>query len=243
MSLADEIADWIRAIVREAGAQGVVLGLSGGIDSAVVAALAHKALPGRVLAAILPCESAPNDAVEARLFGADLGIETTEIDLTPAYRQLTAILPAGSRLAAANIKPRLRMIALYHLAATRHALVCGTSNRTETLIGYSTKHGDSAADLLPIGGLLKRQVYRLARDLGIPQRLIDKPPSAGLWPGQTDEGELGITYAELDDALTALDTAHTEAVRPELLARVRSLIERSAHKRRLPPIYPPPAAP
>ncbi|NQT53113.1 NAD(+) synthase [bacterium] len=239
MPLADDIVAWMQTIVRGAGAKGLVVGLSGGIDSAVVAALAHHAFPEHTLCAILPCESAPDDASEARLFCRNVGIERIELDLSAVYQQLAGILPDGPAMGRANIKPRLRMIALYHLAATRGALVGGTSNRTEILIGYSTKHGDAAADLLPIGGLLKREVYALAEELGVPESILQRTPSAGLWPGQTDEAEIGMTYAVLDDVITAIDREEPDAVAEADLRRVRQLMRASAHKRQLPPVYRP----
>jgi len=239
VSLADEIADWIRKIVREAGAKGVVIGLSGGIDSSVAAALAARALPGNVLGAILPCESDPQDAEDARLVASSLGIETTEIDLTGAYRALREALPEGPKLAAANIKPRLRMIALYYLAACRGFLVCGSGNRSELTIGYFTKHGDGGVDLLPLAGLLKSQVRKLARDLGLPQRIIDKPPSAGLWPGQTDEEEMGLSYQQLDVALLALDRNDPSSVPAPLLDRIQRMMRRAAHKTAPIPVFKP----
>jgi NAD+ synthase len=239
MPLADDIANWVRTTVRAAGAEGVVIGLSGGIDSSVVAVLAQRALPGHVLGAILPCESQPCDADLARLLASALGIETIELDLTNAYRALVAGLPEASRLVAANVKPRLRMITLYYLAASRRYLVCGASNRSEFSIGYFTKHGDGAADLLPIGGLLKREVRQLAHELRIPQPIIDRPPTAGLWEGQTDEGEIGLTYEQLDAALDAIDRSDTAHIPPATLTRVRTLIELSVHKRSIPPIFRP----
>jgi len=239
MALADDIADWIRVTVHDAGARGVVLGLSGGIDSAVTAALCQRSLPGNVLAALLPCESDPEDAEDARLVATALGLETTTLDLTPAFAALEAILPEAPPLVVANVKPRLRMIALYYLAASRSSLVCGASNRTELTIGYFTKHGDGAVDLLPIGALLKAQVRQLARELRIPQRVIEKPPSAGLWPGQTDEGEIGMTYAQLDVALLALDRHDPSGVPAPIASRLRELHRISAHKRALPPIFQP----
>ena len=237
MSLADDIADWIRSVVHDSGAEGVVIGLSGGIDSAVVAALAARALPDHVLGAILPCESQPADAADARLVADALGIEVAEFDLTPAYLALVAALPEGPPLAAANLKPRLRMTALYYLAAARSYLVCGASNRSERSIGYFTKHGDGAADLLPIGALLKFEVRQLARQLGLPQRIVDKPPSAGLWPGQTDEAEMAMTYGQLDAALRAIDRRDFAAVPGPVLSRVRQMMSASAHKRGTPPVF------
>ncbi len=241
MPLADEIAAWIGKIVADAGAQGVVIGLSGGIDSAVVAGLAVRALPGRVLGAILPCESAPCDAELGRAVAARFGIESVEVELTAAYRALAAALPEGPAMARANIKPRLRMIALHYLAAARRCLVCGAGNRSELTIGYFTKFGDGGVDLLPIGGLLKCQVRELARQLGVPQAVIDRPPTAGLWPGQTDEGEMGLLYPELDAAIQAMDRGDTSGVPPEILARVQRMKAASAHKRAMPPIFLPSA--
>ncbi len=239
MSLADDIANWIRTIVHDAGAHGVVLGLSGGIDSAVVAALAHRALSDNVLAAILPCDSHPDDAHDAHLVANAIGIATVDLDLTPAYRALLAVLPEADDLVRANLKPRLRMAALYYLAASRGWLVCGASNRSERMVGYFTKHGDGAADLLPIGGLLKFEVRKLARDLGLPKRIIAKPPSAGLWPGQTDEDEMGMTYGMLDAVLRAIDRREMAAVPAAAVTRVRQRMSATAHKRGIPPIFVP----
>jgi len=241
MPLADAIAAWIRNIVHEAGAEGVVIGLSGGLDSAVVVGLAHRALPGKVLGAILPCESDPRDAELARTVAAKFRIETIEVDLTAAYLALTAALPPAPALARANVKPRLRMLTLYYLASARHYLVCGAGNRSELTIGYFTKFGDGGVDLLPIGGLLKGQVRELAQQLGVPQPIIDRPPTAGLWAGQTDEGEMGLLYPELDAAIQAMDHGDSSGVPPEILARVERMKAASAHKRALPPIFLPSA--
>jgi len=239
MGLADDIATWIRTTVHDAGAEGVAIGLSGGVDSAVAAALAQRSLPGKVLCAMLPCESDPQDADDARLIAAAIGVETVLIDLTDTFRALKAVLPEGTKLAEANLKPRLRMIALYHLAASHGYLVCGAGNRVELTTGYFTKYGDGGVDLLPLGGLLKSQLRQLARELAIPQRVIDKPPTAGLWPGQTDEGEMGLRYAQLDVALLALDRHDPSGVPAPILSRLRELMRKSAHKRLPPPMFVP----
>lgn len=239
MSLADDIADWICQIVHDAEAEGAVVGLSGGLDSAVTAVLAQRALSDNVLAAILPCDSQPQDAEDAQLVASTFDIETATLDLTAAYRALVSVFPEADHLARANIKPRLRMIALYYLAASRNSLVCGASNRSERMVGYFTKHGDGAADLLPIGGLLKFEVRQLARDLGIPDRIIAKPPSAGLWPGQTDEDEMGMSYGMLDTVLRAMDHKQFDAVPAAAMTRVRQLMSASAHKRGTPPMFVP----
>ncbi|MBX5445382.1 NAD+ synthase [Sphaerobacter sp.] len=243
MSLADQIAAWIKEQVAQAGVQGGVVGLSGGIDSAVVAGLATRALgPERVTAAIMPAHSNPQDVEHAKLAAAAFGLEPLVIDLSRAYDVLRETLPPGSEMANANIKPRLRMITLYHLANTRNALVIGTGNKSEEMVGYFTKYGDGGVDILPIGGLYKHQVVALAREIGVPEPIITKPPSAGLWAGQTDEGEMGITYDELDAILAAIERGDTTGFPPDKVARVERMIASSEHKRRLPPIFEPAGA-
>jgi NAD+ synthase len=132
------------------------------------------------------------------------------------------------------------MITLYYLAQSRHYLVLGSGNRTELQVGYFTKYGDGGADLLPLGTVSKTRVWELARELGVPPPVVERPPTAGLWPGQTDEGEMGITYRELDRVLAAIETGDTRDVDPATLEKVEGMIARSAHKRALPPIFEPP---
>jgi NAD+ synthase len=129
------------------------------------------------------------------------------------------------------------MITLYYLAQTNNYLVLGSGNKTELMVGYATKYGDGGVDLLPLGDLYKTEVWELARDLGVPAEVIERPPSAGLWPGQTDEGELGITYRELDRVLMAIAAEETAQVPPPILDKVHRLIANSAHKRAMPPIF------
>ena len=232
------ISDWITAKVSGAGLSGTVVGLSGGVDSAVVAALCKRAVGERALGVHLPCHSLDADSRDAALVAEALSLETVTIRLDEPFDAIRAALPPGSELAEANLKPRLRMAALYHLAASRSDLVVGTGNRTEILIGYFTKWGDGAADILPIAALYKHEVLELARALRIPARIIEKPPSAGLWSGQTDEGEIGITYDQLDRALTAIDTgAKDESLPVELVERVRGMMASTAHKRALPEAF------
>ncbi|MHC4252351.1 MAG: NAD(+) synthase [Planctomycetota bacterium] len=239
--LADRIASWIEERVRAAGLEGVALGLSGGVDSAVVGALAAKALGGGALGIVMPCESAAEDVEHARLVAKAVGLEAITVDLDAAFHALQATLGAGGadvpRIARANLKPRLRMATLYYHANLRRALVAGTSNRSEVMLGYFTKHGDGAADILPLGALYKRDVRALARELGVPQVVIDKPPSAGLTPGQTDEGEIGLTYDEIDSCVAAIDAGDASGVDPDCLARVRKMIAASAHKRAPAPVF------
>jgi NAD+ synthase len=237
--LADKIAEWVAGRAREAGREGAVLGLSGGLDSGVAAALCKRALGERALGVVMPCESDPRDASDAESVAKALGLRTVTVDLDAASGALLSALPEGPTLATANLKPRLRMVALYYLANKWSYLVCGSGNRSEIMTGYFTKHGDGAADILPLGGLYKTQVRELARELGVPEELIAKAPSAGLWEGQTDERELGMSYEELDRALRAIEAGKTEGIPPETLARVRKMVERSAHKRVPAPVFEP----
>ena len=236
---ADQITDWIANQVDDAGVDGVVLGLSGGIDSAVVLALCTRALDDNVLGAILPCESEQHDMLHARQVAETFGAETITVELDDFYEDLLIELPEeGNENARANLKPRLRMAALYFFANSRNALVCGTSNRSELAVGYFTKHGDGGSDILPLGGLLKMEVRGLARQLGVPGHIIDKPPSAGLWPGQTDEAELGLSYDTLDEIVAALDADREPDADPEEIRHVKDLMTAAQHKRRMPPVCP-----
>jgi NAD+ synthase len=173
----ERLSEWIRAQVAEAGRVAAVVGLSGGIDSATVAALAKRALGDEVYGVIMPCESDPADAEDARLAAEALNVSYRVVDLGPVFQVLRAQLelpPNLPRLAVANLKPRLRMITLYAEAAARNALVLGTGNRSELEIGYFTKYGDGGVDLLPLGGLVKTEVRALAADLGVPRPILDK---------------------------------------------------------------------
>ena len=239
MSLQHRIADWLAERLSMAGADGFVFGLSGGVDSATAAALAVQAVgPESVLAAILPCHSEPIDARLAQRVADAFDMPTVTVNLDRAFDALIERLPPSQhRLAAANIKPRLRMTTLYYLAQTNNYLVLGSGNRTELMVGYFTKYGDGGADLLPLGSLYKTEVWDLARDLGVPPRVVERAPSAGLWPGQTDEEELGITYRELDRILQAMASGETRGIQAAALEKVEKMIASSAHKRAVPPIF------
>ncbi len=237
MSTADEIAVWLRDYADQAGAKGYVVGLSGGVDSACTAALCQRAVDERVLCVLMPCYSPLEDAEMARLVADAFDLETITVDLGPTYDTLLAALPLdASDMARANLKARLRMVTLYALAQTRDYLVAGTGNRSELMVGYFTKYGDGGVDVEPMGELYKWQVRQLAREMGVPQPVLDRPPSAGLWVGQTDEGEMGITYNELDTVLAAIDAAKTDDVDPKLLSKVQQMMAATAHKRTTPPI-------
>ena len=244
------MAEWLRARVHEAGARGIVVGLSGGIDSAVVARVAQMAFPDGVMTVIMPAHSDPRDAEDAKLVADTFGLPVMAIDLTRPFEALLVQAQQGlgtwppgtaadddrsARMAQANLKPRLRMTTLYYVANRLNYLVAGTGNRTEIAIGYYTKYGDGGVDLLPLGALVKSQVRALARELGVPAPVIEKPPSAGLWMGQTDEGEMGFTYAELEDYLLR----GPDAVTPATAMKIERLVRASEHKRHLPPLFEP----
>jgi len=235
-TLAAHLTDWIKTEVEASGGSGAVFGLSGGVDSAVVAALAKRAFPHRSLGLIMPCHSDPRDAEDALLVARHFGIATASVDLGPVFDALLdqlGLTSSGlpeSKLACANIKPRLRMTSLYAFANQMDYRVLGTGNASELAVGYFTKYGDGGVDLLPLGSVTKTRVRELARRLDVPPRIIDKPPSAGLWTGQTDEGEMGVTYAALDAYLDGVDEAAGAIVDPMRAA--------SEHKRELPRIAP-----
>ncbi|MGH2531231.1 MAG: NAD+ synthase [Thermomicrobiales bacterium] len=245
--LANSIADWLREARAAAGADGFVLGLSGGVDSATVCGLCVRAAgAANVLGAIMPSASNPLDAEHARLVAERFGVDAIEVGLSLVTESLAAALspttewraPADrARLAAANVKPRLRMTTLYYLANLRNALVVGTGNKSEAMIGYFTKYGDGGVDLLPIVDLYKHEVRALAAELGVPEPIITKPPSAGLWPGQTDEGEIGLSYDELDRALAAIERQDVAAIPPAHVERIQSMMRGSEHKRQPVPAY------
>lgn len=237
MELYSEIAAWIKKQVEEAHKSGVIFGLSGGVDSATVAALSKLALEDKVLGLILPCETGPEDMTLASKVAKKFNIKTKEIALDNMFSELVKKYPEASPLAKANLKPRLRMATLYYFANSLDYLVVGTGNKSELVVGYFTKYGDGGADILPLGGLLKAEVRKLAANVGVPDEVIKRVPSAGLWEGQTDEGELGITYDELDKVIDALEKNRTENISRKSLQKVKKMMRDSEHKRRRIPVF------
>jgi NAD+ synthase len=236
----EQVVRWLREKLADSGCQGVVLGLSGGLDSAVVAGLCHKAFPerSRRIGATLPCNSNPLDEEHAKLVADTfdmpfyrLSLESPMVALTASYNAVCGT--ALTTIVKANMKARLRMVTLYAIANARNFLVLGTGNLDELLLGYFTKHGDGGCDLAPLAELTKGEVRTLAKTLGVPEVIIAKAPSAGLWEGQTDEGEMGFTYEQLDDfCLNRIEFGMKDPVTyHKILAKVMT----SEHKRALPP--------
>ncbi len=230
-----KITEWMKDIVTAGNGQGLIFGLSGGIDSAVVAGLSKKAFPQSTLGLIMPCLSDPQDKEDALTVANQFNFPTEVIELETVFNSFLDVLGVkevkSGDLSIANIKPRLRMITLYYYAAKKRLLVSGTSNLSELETGYFTKYGDSGVDLMPLGNLVKKEVVELARYLDVPSPIRDKPPSGGLWLGQTDEEEMGLPYAVLDQYLR-------EGIIDNKEKKVKILEKksRSEHKRKMPPI-------
>jgi NAD+ synthase len=238
------LTGFLQSETKRAGFTRGVVGLSGGIDSAVTCFLAAAALgPKNVLAVRMPHASSSADALaDAGEVIRLTGVQEKTVPITDAAAPLLAGIPASDRVRRGNVLARLRMIALYDLSAAFKGLVLGTGNKTELLLGYTTLYGDSACALNPLGDLYKTQVRQLAVDLGVPAKIVAKPPSADLWPGQTDEGELGVTYAEVDRLLVLLvDERRTPEAciqagfKSALVRRVVERMRKNQYKR-LPPV-------
>lgn len=200
------LVDFLREEVHKVGFSRVVLGLSGGIDSAIVAYLAAKAFgPENVLGIMMPYKTSSKESIEhAKMVIDDLGIDSKLIEITPMVEPYFEMNPDMDGLRRGNRMARERMCILFDYSAKEKALVLGTSNKTELLLGYSTQFGDGASAINAIGDLYKTQIWELSRHMGVPNPLIDKKPSADLWEGQTDESELGFSYAMADEVLYRL---------------------------------------
>jgi len=232
--LVDKLTSWIRDKVSATGCGGIVLGMSGGLDSSVLAVLCQRAFPRDILGVLMPCHGSQEDEEHAHAVAGKFSIPTRTVVLNTVFDSLLKAVagdrlePAVNRLAEANLKVRLRMLTLYYFANKLKYMVAGSSNRSELSVGYFTKYGDGGVDILPLGNLVKGQVREMAGFLGIPRQIIDKPPSAGLWRGQTDEGELGLSYEDLDRYLISGEASK------ELKEKIESMIAASKHKRFLP---------
>ena len=240
------IARFIKDYVEKSKAKGVVLGLSGGIDSSTVAALSAQAVGGhKVLGVMLPERETYNvkDIKYARLVAEKFGLKTETIDITntlQAFYNSTPIFDPADKLGKGNVKARTRMVYIYYYANRLGMLVCGSSDKSETMMGYFTKWGDVAADISPIMDLYKTQVRRLAEHLGLPENIVARPSSPALWPGQLAEEELGVKYEQLDLILYGLEhfmkpeeIAAELHVEKQLIDKIRRRWLLSEHKRRM----------
>ncbi len=238
------IKEFIRQKDEECGGGGVVVGLSGGIDSVTVSKLCAEVLgPDKVLNIFMPSHvSSHRDREDVEAFCRDQGMELLVVDIDPAVRAFLDMLPSSDRRdCIGNIMARCRMVVLYHHAKVRGRVVMGTSNKSELLIGYFTKFGDGGSDFCPLGDLYKTEVRQLAELIGVPRHIIDKTPSASLWEGQTDEGEIGMSYELLDQVLygfermlTDEEVAKETGLSSETIARVWEMHRGSVHKRKTP---------
>ncbi|MDE4908106.1 NAD+ synthase [Methanogenium marinum] len=233
----ERIEQMIRHTLWSSGAKGIVVGISGGVDSALAAAFCARAVGGeRVMGIALPSPVTPEIDLKD---GADLceafDIPFKTISIEPMLSAFAGMEDfENNPYLSGNLMARIRMTTLYYQANRLHYLVCGTSNRSEYMLGYSTKYGDSAADIQPILHCYKTRIYALAEEVGVPVPIIEKPPSAGLWPGQSDEADIGFTYAEIDSALASLEVNNWTASNTQeelILGKVQA----SMHKRMSPP--------
>lgn len=236
------IQEWIKDYAKAANIKGFIIGISGGIDSAVTSGLCVNAVgKENVMGLALPCESISQDLEDAKLVVQNIGINFHVIDLTETYRELIKVMPSGIEsypMARANIKPRLRMTTLYYIGQSLGYLVGGTGNRAEMAIGYFTKYGDGGVDIEPIGALYKYEVREVARVLKIPEKIIKRAPSAGLWEGQTDEGEIGMSYDVIDEILYRLDyDLDLDGLNKEDVEKVKKMMKSTEHKNKIPPMY------
>ncbi|TFJ94000.1 NAD(+) synthase [Lentibacillus salicampi] len=228
---ADDIVQWLQNYVREAGVNGLMVGVSGGLDSAVVAYLIQRAFPSHSLGVLLPLNSNPEDMAHGKKVIESSGIQELTIDLTETHdtmystisgqlKQNSAFEQENDQLAGANLRARLRMSTLYTIAAHYNYLVVGTDNAAEWYIGYFTKYGDGGVDILPLVEFTKQEVREMGDYLGVPDEILAKKPSAGLWEGQTDEAEIGTSYDKIDAYLNG----------EEIPDKDKEIIER-AHRR------------
>ncbi|HKO34310.1 MAG TPA: NAD+ synthase [Candidatus Limnocylindria bacterium] len=242
------ITGFIGSQMEQTGFRRLVVGLSGGVDSATTAFLAVRAAGAdNVLAVRMPYRtSSPGSEADALAVVEALSCRTERVDISPMVEPMLALIEgaeAATRVRRGNVMARQRMIVLYDRSAAFDALVIGTSNKTEALLGYGTLWGDMAAAIQPIGDLYKSQLREVAECLGVPERILTKPPSADLWPGQTDENELGASYDDLDRILYALidrrwsqDRCIRAGLDADLVARVAATVARMEFKRQVPPV-------
>lgn len=235
----DHVVKWLQEQVEVSKTNGILVGLSGGIDSSVVACLIKKAFPENSIGVVLPCKSNPKDKADGIAVAEACDLDYIEVNLTDAHALLFGATMSAlghkktnKQLTDANLRARLRMSTLYTVSSELGYLVAGTDNAAELFTGYFTKYGDGGVDILPIARLTKREVFEWAKYLGVPQSVIDRKPSAGLWEGQTDEDEMGVTYDAIDNYLEGKAVTEEEKAIIERMNRV------TEHKRVMPPMPP-----
>lgn len=242
--ISDYLVRFLDNEVRKTGLKRVVVGLSGGIDSAVVAVLAHRAFGDDLLCVKMPSQySSQNSLDDADNLCKDFGLRSITKSIAPMLQAYEAENPDMNNLRKGNLSARLRMVTLFDMSAKEGALVLGTSNKSELMLGYGTLYGDLASALNPIGDLYKSEVFELARHLGVTKSIIDKPPSADLWDGQSDEADLGYSYAKLDEALRlyveerlSTDEIVKRGVDKDMLDMIIKKIYANQFKRKMPVI-------
>lgn len=238
------LVNWLQEKVKEANMNGLLVGVSGGLDSAVVANLIKLAFPNDSLGVILPVQSVASDQEDAIETLEKIDMDFMEIDLSSVHKELLDQINKGLqekstfnadkvKMGDANLRARLRMSTLYTIANNFHYLVCGTDNEAEWYTGYFTKYGDGGVDINPLVHLKKSEVREMARYLNVPARIVDKAPSAGLWTGQTDEAELGVSYDVIDRYLGG------QSVSEESKQIIETLHKQTEHKRNTPATPPP----
>ncbi len=228
----EKIRDFLVEYAKMAGADGYVLGISGGLDSSVLFKILEST-DLNIVAIMMPINSMVDDEKDAKELISGTDKDILKIDLSSVYEEMLKVLPPSKHsLSYANIKPRLRMTTLYQVAQSRNLLVAGASNKSEYMTGYFTKHGDSGVDVLPLVDYYKHEIYEMGRFLNLPNNILKKPPSAGLFKGQTDEDEIGLSYDEIDSGLSDLENGN-----PKKNNKLLGMVLKSEHKRHVPKKY------
>lgn len=242
--LINDIVAWLKSEAKKAHSNGLIVGLSGGVDSSVVAHLIKRAFPENSLGVILPIKSSESSLEDARKLVAQSEINSLTIDLTSIHEDMIGLTFTSLQsknlfnekykvISDANLRARLRMSTLYTIANNLGYMVVGTDNKDEYFTGYFTKYGDGASDLLPLAEIYKSEVYEMARFFNIPESIINKAPSADLWENQTDEDEMGVKYSEIEKYIKGED------IDEKSKSIIRKLHLSSEHKRNIPPIFKP----